>query len=122
MKNLAVLGLILGGMIFGGAMGVYHAIAITSSPHEILAKADAAYDHDDFARAGLLLPSLAESGYAKAQYRLGRLYEYGQGVPQDYDLAFYWYSRAAAQDYKPAAHILRGWQFSKRKRIQSVDR
>jgi hypothetical protein len=39
----------------------------------------------------------AEQGDANAQYKLGNMYYYGQGVPRDYAEAFRWYSKAADQ-------------------------
>ncbi len=40
---------------------------------------------------------LAEQGDAKAQYILGRMYDLGEGVPQDYAEAAKWYRKAAEQ-------------------------
>lgn len=37
----------------------------------------------------------AEQGDAQAQYALGSLYRYGQGVPQDYDAALRWWRKSA---------------------------
>lgn len=39
----------------------------------------------------------AEQGYGEAQACLGRVYEYGIGVPRDYAQAFGWYTAAARQ-------------------------
>jgi uncharacterized protein len=39
----------------------------------------------------------AEQGYGEAQACLGRVYEYGIGVPKDYAQAFGWYMAAARQ-------------------------
>jgi TPR repeat protein len=39
----------------------------------------------------------AESGDPIAQDKLGYLYTFGQGVPQDYEMAAKWYAAAAAQ-------------------------
>lgn len=43
------------------------------------------------------LKKLAGSGDADAQFRLGVLYAFGQGVPQDYAAARQWWEKAAAQ-------------------------
>ncbi len=40
---------------------------------------------------------LAEQGEAWAQYNLGTMYYFGQGVAQDYKAAVQWYSKAAEQ-------------------------
>nr|WP_271873207.1 tetratricopeptide repeat protein [Rubripirellula sp.] len=44
----------------------------------------------------------AESGDATAQFNLGKMYESGQGVPQDYADAMKWYRLAADQGYAKA--------------------
>lgn len=44
--------------------------------------------------------------YARAQYRLGQLYEQGIGVSQDYLLAYDWYARAAGHGCQEAAFRL----------------
>jgi TPR repeat protein len=44
----------------------------------------------------------AEGGLAAAQSRLGALYEYGEGVPQDYVLAYMWSNLGAAQGNESA--------------------
>jgi TPR repeat protein len=43
------------------------------------------------------LRQLAEQGDASAQHQLGRLYELGRGIPQDYVEAARWYRLAAEQ-------------------------
>lgn len=48
----------------------------------------------------------AEAGDAKAQTRLGTMYEYGDGVPQDFAEAMIWYRRAANQGFAPAQNLL----------------
>ena len=42
---------------------------------------------------------LAEQGSANAQFNLGGMYEYGEGVPQDYKTAAKWYRLAAEQGH-----------------------
>ena len=39
----------------------------------------------------------AEQGNASAQYNLGNMYDYGQGVPQDFKEAAKWYRLSAEQ-------------------------
>lgn len=40
---------------------------------------------------------VAEQGYAYAQYNLGIMYQYGQGVEQSNEKAVEWYRKAADQ-------------------------
>ena len=50
----------------------------------------------------------ADQGIAPAKYRIGRLYEDGNGVQQDYDEAVKWYREAAAHGVNAAADRLKG--------------
>ena len=45
----------------------------------------------------------ADQGFAKAQTNLGVLYAHGQGVPQDYAIAYALYNLAAASGYTKAS-------------------
>ena len=58
-----------------------------------------------------MLQELAEQGEAQAQYRLGFLYQFGQGVPQDYERAVMWYRKAADQGYANGQFYL-GFMYS----------
>jgi len=49
---------------------------------------------------------LAQSGNANFQYNLGRCYDRGLKVNQDYGQALYWYEKAAAQGHDKAANNL----------------
>jgi len=48
------------------------------------------------------LQTQAAQGNARAQYSLGSLYFYGQGVSQDYATARQWWEKAAAQGHAKA--------------------
>ena len=50
--------------------------------------------------------TLAERGDAEAQYALGTLYRYGQGVTRDYDEALRWWRKAAEQGVVDAQYAL----------------
>jgi localization factor PodJL len=52
------------------------------------------------------LTQAAEKGQAVAQYRLGTLYERGQGIPADTAKAAHWYEMAANQGNRKAMHNL----------------
>lgn len=56
-----------------------------------------AFVKGDYATALKELRPLAERGNAKAQYRLGRMYEFGQGVAVDKAQALVWLRKSAAQ-------------------------
>ena len=58
-----------------------------------------AYNDGDYALALKEWKPIAEKGYAFAQYNLGIMYEYGNGVPKDYSEAVKWYRLSAEQGY-----------------------
>ncbi len=60
----------------------------------------------NFADAVKYLTQAAEKGQAVAQYRLGTLYEHGQGVTIDPAKAAHWYEQSAAQGNRKAMHNL----------------
>ena len=60
--------------------------------------------------------SVAEQGFADAQYSLGVMYDNGRGVIQDYKEAVKWYRKAAEQGYANAQHNL-GWMYEKGKGV-----
>jgi TPR repeat protein len=77
-------------LLFGAdATRVAHADGLT--------RGTAAYSRGDYVRAVRQLSSEALRGNARAQARLGFMYENGFGVPQAYDAAADLYQRAAAQ-------------------------
>jgi len=49
-----------------------------------------------------MLRSLAEQGHAEAQYNLGVMYDYGEGVPEDDAEAMKWFRLAAEQGHQHA--------------------
>jgi localization factor PodJL len=60
----------------------------------------------DLAEAAKWYQRAAESGLAPAQYRLGSLYEKGQGVARDPKAAATWYTRAAEAGNAKSMHNL----------------
>ena len=65
-----------------------------------------AYNDGDYATALKEWKPLAEQGYAFAQYNLGILYEYGNGVPKDYAEAVKWYRLSSEQGYAISQYSL----------------
>ena len=76
---------------------------VTSGPLE---DGLAAYDQGDYATALKLLRPLAEQGHAKAQGRLGDMYQNGNGVPWNFAEALVWHKRAAEQGEAHAQYAL----------------
>src|SRR5471032_2978280 len=65
-----------------------------------------AYDRKEFAKAASELMPLAQSGDATAQYYIGSMSFFGQGLPQDYRAGIKWYTAAAEQGHAHAAAML----------------
>jgi TPR repeat protein len=61
-----------------------------------------AYDRGDFETALRVWHPLADQGDARAQYNLGVIYEYGEGVPENDVQAYKWMNLAAAQGNETA--------------------
>ena len=66
----------------------------------------AAYIRGDYATALREWRPLAKQGYAQAQYNLGIMYRYGEGVPQDDAKALQWWRKAAEQGNANAQFFL----------------
>jgi uncharacterized protein len=60
----------------------------------------------DYATAAKELRPLAEHGDAEAQYRIGRMYEFGAGYKKDMAQAIYWYKQAGNQGHADAQQEL----------------
>jgi hypothetical protein len=61
------------------------------------------YGPPDRAEAARWYRKAAVLGFPLAQYRLGRHYESGRGLPKDHVLAYFWYNLAAARGDNLAA-------------------
>jgi uncharacterized protein len=65
------------------------------------------YENDHFyAEALNWYRKAADQGQVEAEVNLGRLYESGQGVPQDYAQAFLWWHKAAERENSDAEYDL----------------
>lgn len=60
-------------------------------------KGEAAYNKKDYTEALKWFHMAADQGDARAQYYLGKMYAYAQGVVQNYTEAVNWYQKAADQ-------------------------
>lgn len=75
-------------------------------PNTVYTEAKAAYLAHDYQRTLEIVGPRAIAGEAWAQYTLGYMYHYGQGVASDRPMAKQWIQRAANQGYAPARHAL----------------
>lgn len=80
--------------------------AQAQSADRLYEQGKALYDAKKYAEAVPKLRAAAEKGHKKAQYRLGKCYDKGNGVEEDDQLAFQWYSKSAAQGYHKGQYEL----------------
>ena len=66
----------------------------------------AAFEAGQYAKARELWLPLAESGDARAQHAIGRLYEKGRGVSRDFAAAAVWYRKAAEKGHPDSEYRL----------------
>ncbi len=64
----------------------------------------ALYDAKKYQEAFPKLKAAAEKGHKKAQYRMGRCYDKGNGVEEDNKIAFSWYLKSAEQGFAKAQY------------------
>jgi TPR repeat protein len=81
-------------------------IAAPGSAHAGLKEGLGAYDRAEYATALKELTPPAEEGNAKAQYRLGKMFNLGQGLPPDKKEAAKWFHLAAQQGLAEAQGAL----------------
>jgi TPR repeat protein len=70
----------------------------------------------DYAAAAKELRPLAERGDAEAQYRIGRMYEFGAGYTQDKAQGIAWLTKAANQGHPSGAAGARRHLHDRRRR------
>lgn len=65
------------------------------------------FQRQDFYQAFQCLKSIAKAGNPEAQYAIGYMYFYGQGVLEDKQQAIFWMTRSAKQNYPLAIEALK---------------
>jgi len=88
--------------LFPLVLSVLMLLLISPANAQGYVKAFNAYQLGDYAVALREFRPLAERGNVLAQYKLGLMYNNGEGVRQDFREAVMWFSRAAVQGYAPA--------------------
>lgn len=73
---------------------------------QLYARGEALGRAGKFTEAVPLIRQAAESGHAQAQFALGTMYAFGDGVPQSKTEARLWYEKAAAQSHPTALYNL----------------
>lgn len=86
--------------------GCLAALALAGFAHAGLNEGLDALRQRDYARAAKELRPLADAGNAEAQYRVGRMYEFGAGYPKDVAQAIAWYRKAASKGHVAAMEQL----------------
>ncbi len=88
--------------LFPPVLFVLMLLLISPANAQDYVKAFNAYQLGDYAVAEREFRPLAERGDVLAQYKLGLMYNNGEGVRRDFDKAAMWFNGAAVQGYAPA--------------------
>ncbi len=80
--------------------------ALAQNAEKLYKEGKILYDKEKYTEAIAKLKPAAEQGHKKAQYRMGRIYQKGYGVPKDHARAVYWYEKAAAQGHAKSQYRL----------------
>ena len=88
-------------------------VCMAQSADKLYEEGKRLYDEKKYEQAFPLLQKAAAKGLKKAQYRLARCYDKGNGVEEDNKQAFVWYEKAAQQfhaksEYQLARYYLKG--------------
>jgi TPR repeat protein len=78
--------------------------AMAQNADKLYEEGKALYDAKKYVQAIPKLRAAAEQGHKKAQYRLGRCYDKGNGVKEDDDKAFEWYFKSAERGFAKAQY------------------
>jgi TPR repeat protein len=92
--------------LFSTVLLLWMFLLVSPSNAQNIVTAFNAYRMGDYAVALNELRPLAERGDVLAQYKLGVMYNNGEGVPQDFREAVNWFYRAATLGYPPAQSSL----------------
>ena len=97
--------------ILTSSLSILFLISISALANDFQDGLDAIH-RTDYEKALRKLLPLAESGNAAAQYNIGVMHEWGDGVPQNNAEAIRWYRRSAELSHKDAQNNL-GAMYSK---------
>ncbi len=89
-------------------VGIADRLVGRMSPERLLKKANALADARQWERAFPLFAQLADGGLVEAQYRVGRCYLEGAGVPFSRIEAARWLERASGHGFVEAQATLAG--------------
>lgn len=87
-------------------LSLFSATANAQSVQTLFERGMEAGNAGDYARAFELVRQAAEGGHAPAQYTLGSMYSFGQGIEPSRSEAMIWFERAASQDHPLALYNL----------------
>lgn len=86
-----------------------------------LGKAEDAYAAGEYEKAAAQLMPLAKNGNPQAQYTLGYMYYYGQGVKRDRTQGYFWMQQSAKQGNKSALQALELLNQENRKGVKTSE-
>lgn len=80
--------------------------AVTQFEYRDFQQGHREFDAADYDDAYRYWESLAKEGVPEAQYNIGRMHAYGEGVPKDYTIAYAWFLRAEKNGAAEATNAL----------------
>ncbi len=90
-------------LLFIGAMMLLGNMTLSAqNADKLYEEGKALYDAKKYELAFQKLMPAAEKGHKKAQYRIGRCFDKGNGVEESNKKAFAWYQKSAEQGYAKA--------------------
>lgn len=84
-------------------------------------RARIAYRNKDYGQTLILLNALVQKDNAEAQYALGYMYRYGQGLPRNQERASYWITLAAKNGCQKAQTALQLMRLKDESRNKTED-
>lgn len=94
------------GLLFFVIQMLFSVGASAQSADKLYAEGKKLYDEKNYEAALPKLLAAAEKGHRKAQYRVGRCYDKGNGTAEDDVKAVEWYGKSAAQGFAKAQYQL----------------
>lgn len=93
-------------LLLVAAVAVLMMTACGPSPEELVRQGKEHCDNDNYTEAMACFQKAAEKGNAEAEFNIGMLYDCGDGVDEDSEIAADWYKKSAEKGYSEAQDIL----------------
>ena len=106
--------------LFASVTMLLMTVGVSPASAMTMEEVTAAYERGDYTIARFYLTPYAVNGDADAQFMLGNMYAFGQGVPEDAPAAVRWYRKAAEQG-EPRAQFRLGIMYARGEGVAEDD-